>query len=61
MGNDTFGPGAERPVSHLLVRRNPAARVPLPAELRKRSVEAGGERWQHFLEIEVPDSPTSRF
>jgi len=53
--NYARGAGAESAVRHLLVRRDPAASVAPPTELRESCVEALGERRQDDIRVEVHD------
>ena len=55
MCDDPICSDPEHSMRHLLVRRDPAASILLPTELRKGRVEAGGERRQDSVDVEVPD------
>ena len=56
MRDDAVSADAKHATGHLLVRRNPATGISLPAELREGCVEASREGRQQYLVVEVSDS-----
>lgn len=55
MGDNSIGAHPQDAVRHVLVRRDPTARVALPPELGEGRVQMGCERGQDGLQVEVPD------